>query len=57
VTGMVTLTHRQTVMMIADIERLMKSAGTNRDYNTLRKILLTLKKKQRYELLHNRKSI
>lgn len=54
---MVTLTHRQTVMMIADIERLMKSAGTNRDYNTLRKILLTLKKKQRYELPHNRKSI
>lgn len=56
-TVMVTLTHRQTVMMIADIERLMRSAGTNRDYNTLRKILLTLKKKQKYELLHNRKSI
>lgn len=43
--------------MIADIERLMRSADTLKDYNTLRKILLTLKKKQRYELLHNRKSI
>lgn len=54
---MVTLTDRQAVKMIADIERLMRSADNNKNYNTLRKILLTLKKKQRYELLHNRKSI
>ena len=54
---MVTLTDRQAVMMMADIERLMRSAKTNKEYNTLRKILLTIKKKQRYDLLHNRKSI
>ena len=54
---MVTLTDRQTAQMVADLEILLKSATDLRSYNTTRKILLTLKKKQRYELLHNRKSI
>lgn len=54
---MITLTDRQTVKMIADIERLMRSAVTNKDYNTLRNILLTFKRKQRYDLLHNRKDL
>jgi hypothetical protein len=54
---MVTLTDRQAVKMIADIDRLMRSANNNKDYNSLRKILLTLKKKQRYDTLHNRKDL
>ena len=54
---MVTLTDRQAVKMIADINRLMRSAKSLKEYNTLRTILLTLKKKQRYDTLHNRKDL
>ena len=54
---MVTLTERQAVAMATDLDRLMKSAKNNKDYNTLRKHLLTLKKKLRYELLHKRKDL
>jgi hypothetical protein len=54
---MVTLTDRQTAVMVADLEKLLKSATDLRSYNTTRKILLMLKKKQRYELLHNRKDL
>ena len=54
---MVTLTDRQAVKMIADIERLMRSATSLKEYNTLRTILLTLKKKLRYDTLHNRKDL
>lgn len=54
---MVTLTDRQAVKMIADIDRLMRSATTLKEYNTLRTILLTLKKKHRYDTLHNRKDL
>ena len=54
---MVTLTDRQAAVMMSDIERLMRSAKNNKDYNTLRKHLLIIKKKVRYELLHNRKGL
>ena len=55
--SMVTLTDRQTAQMVADLEKLLKSATDLRSYNTTRKILLMIKKKQRYELLHNRKDL
>ena len=54
---MVTLTDKQALAMMSDLERLMKSAKNNRYYNTLRKHLLTFKKKIRYELLHKRKDL
>lgn len=54
---MVTLTDRQAVAMMSDMERLMRSATNNKDYNTLRKNLLIIKKKLRYDLLHNRKGL
>lgn len=54
---MVTLTDRQAARMVADLERLMRSAKDLRTYNTIRTILLTIKKKQRYDNLHNRKGI
>ena len=54
---MVTLTDRQTAQMVADLEKLLKSATDLRSYNTTRKILLMIKKKQRYELLHNREDL
>lgn len=54
---MVTLTDRQAAQMVADLERLLRSTKDLKAYNTTRKILLTIKKKQRYELLHNRKGI
>lgn len=53
---MVTLTDRQTAVMVADLEKLLKSATDLRSYTT-RKLLLMIKKKQRYELLHNRKDL
>ena len=52
---MVTLTDRQAAAMVADLEKLQRSAKDLRTYNTIRKQLLILKKKLRYELLHNRK--
>ena len=52
---MVTLTDRQTAVMVADLERVLRSTKDLKAYNTIRKVLLTLRKKQRYELLHNRK--
>lgn len=57
VSKMVTLTDKQALAMMSDLERLMKSAKNNRYYNTLRKHLLTFKKKIRYELLHKRKDL
>ena len=54
---MVTLTDRQAVTMMSDMERLMRSATNNKDYNILRKNLLIIKKKLRYDLLHNRKGL
>ena len=54
---MVTLTDRQAVKIVADLERLMRSSPDLKAYNTTRKILLTLKKKIRHELLHNRKGL
>jgi hypothetical protein len=53
--AMITLTDRQAAGIVADLERLLRSAKDLRSYNTTRKILLTLKKKQRNELLHSRK--
>lgn len=52
---MVTLTDRQAAQMVADLDRLLRSTKDLKAYNTIRKVLLTLKKKQRYDLLHNRK--
>jgi hypothetical protein len=54
---MVTLTERQTAVMVADLERVLRSTKDLKAYNTIRKVLLTIKKKQRYELLHNRKDL
>ena len=54
---MVTLTDRQTAVMVADLERVLRSTKDLKAYNTIRKVLLTLRKKQRYELLHNRKDL
>lgn len=54
---MVTLTDRQAAMMVADLEKLMRSAHDLKIYNTIRKNLLIIKKKQRYELYNKRKSI
>lgn len=54
---MITLTTRQVDELIIALETGKKSARTNKDYNRIRRQLLILKKKQRYELLHNRKSL
>lgn len=54
---MVTLTDRQAAMMVADLEKLLRSANDLKTYNTVRKNLLIIKKKQRYELYNKRKSI
>jgi hypothetical protein len=54
---MVKLTDRQAAMIVADLEKLMRSAPDLRAYNTTRKLLITFKKKIRYEFLHNRKDL
>lgn len=54
---MVTLTTRQVDDLIVALELGKKSARNNKDFNRIRKQLLILKKKQRYDLLHNRKSL
>ena len=54
---MVTLTDRQAAMMVADLEKLQRSTNDLKAYNTIRRMLLTLRKKQRYDLLHNRKDL
>ena len=54
---MVTLTDRQEAVMVAGLERALRSTKDLKAYNTIRKVLLTIKKKQRYELLHNRKDL
>ena len=54
---MITLTTRQVDELIIALETGKRSAQNNRDYNRIRKQLLILKKKQRYDLLHNRKSL
>ena len=54
---MVTLTDKQAARMVAALEKLMRSAHTLKEYNSLRSIVLTLKKKQRYELLHKGKDL
>lgn len=54
---MVTLTTRQVDDLIIALETGKKSARNNKDFNRIRKQLLILKKKQRYDLLHNRKSL
>ena len=54
---MITLTTRQVDDLIVALETGKKSARTNKDYNKIRRQLLILKKKQRHELLHNRKSL
>ena len=55
---MVTLTTRQVDDLIVALELGKKSAQNNKDFNTVRKILLIIKKKkQRYDLLHNRKGL
>ena len=51
---MITLTDRQAAMIMADLEKLLRSAKDLKSYNTTRKILLILKKKQRHEFLHKR---
>ena len=43
--NMVTLTDRQTAMMVADLEKVLRSTKDLKAYNTTRKILLILKKK------------
>ena len=52
---MVRLTDRQAAKMVADLERVLRSTKDLKAYNTIRKVLLIIKKRQRYELLHNRK--
>lgn len=54
---MVTLTDKQAAQMAAALEKLMKSAHTLKEYNSIRTIYLQIKKKQRYELLHKRKDL
>lgn len=54
---MVTLTSRQVDDLIVALETGKRSARTNRDFNRIRRQLLIIKKKQRYELLHNRKDL
>lgn len=55
---MVTLTTKQVDDLIIALELGKKSAQNNKDFNTVRKILLIIKKKkQRYDLLHNRKGL
>lgn len=55
---MVTLTTKQVDDLIVALELGKKSAQNNKDFNTVRKILLIIKKKkQRYDLLHNRKGL
>lgn len=54
---MVTLTDRQAAMMVADLEKVMRSARDLKIYNAIRKNLLIIKKKQRYELYNKRKSL
>lgn len=54
---MVTLTSRQMDDLIIALETGKRSARTNRDFNKIRRQLLILKKKQRHELLHNRKDL
>ena len=53
--AMVTLTDRQAAKMVADLEKVLRSTKDLKAYNTIRKVLLIIKKRQRYELLHNRK--
>ena len=51
---MITLTDRQAAIIMADLERLLRSAKDLGSYNTARKILLTIKKKtKKNEQLHN----
>lgn len=54
---MVTLTDRQAAAMVADLQKLMRSCADLKIYNTLRKNLLIIKKKQRYELYNKRKGL
>lgn len=54
---MVTLTTKQVDDLIIALETGKRSAQNNRDFNRIRKQLLILKKKQRYDLLHNRKGL
>ena len=54
---MVTLTTRQVDDLIIALELGKRSARNNKDFNRIRKQLLILKKKQRYDLQHNRKSL
>ena len=54
---MITLTTKQVDELIIALETGKRSARTNKDYNKIRKQLLILKKKQRHELLHNRKGL
>ena len=54
---MVTMTDKQAARIVAALEKLMKSAHTLKEYNQIRTIVLQLKKKQRYELLHKRKDL
>lgn len=54
---MIMLTTKQVDDLIVALELGKKSAQNNKDFNKIRKILLTVKKKQRYELLHNREGL
>lgn len=54
--AMVRLTDRQAAKMVADLEKVLRSTKDLKAYNTIRKVLLIIKKRQRYELLHNRKN-
>jgi hypothetical protein len=51
------MTDKQAARIVAALEKLMKSAHTLKEYNSIRTIVLQLKKKQRYELLHKRKDL
>lgn len=53
--AMVRLTDRQAAKMVADLEKVLRATKDLKTYNTIRKTLLIIKKRQRYELLHNRK--
>ena len=54
---MVTLTDKQADRMVSALEKLLRSANDLKQYNTIRTLLLTMRKKQRYELHNKRKSI
>lgn len=44
---MITLTDKQADRMVSALEKLLRSATDNRQYNTIRILLITMRKKTR----------